>query len=288
MNRERTRLDYISRVERVKEYIFEHLDDDLGLDRLAGVAAFSHYHWHRIYRAITGETAAQTVKRLRLHRAASELIRSSDTIKSVAARAGYGSVEAFSRAFRSAYGEPPATYRERTQLSDRPSPDRKKEIGMYDVEIKNLEPLKLAAVAHYGDYIEIGRTFEALMTWATGSDVLKEAHGAAAVYYDDPAAVPEDQRRSEAGLVVTRDIGPETITGDRQVRMIEVAGGRHAVLVFKGPYEELQQPYDWLYGTWLPESGEEAADQPLHEKYLNDASKTPPAELLTEICLPLK
>ncbi len=88
--------------------------------------------------------------------------------------------------------------------------------------------------------------------------------------------------RSAACLSVDGDIKPE---GD--VRVLDLAGGRHAVLLHKGPYAELNKAYAWLYGTWLPQSGEEAADRPVHEEYLNNPRDLPPAEWLTQICLPL-
>jgi AraC family transcriptional regulator len=61
-----------------------------------------------------------------------------------------------------------------------------------------------------------------------------------------------------------------------------------AVLVFKGPYAELEAAYTWLYRDWLPNSGEEPADQPPREDYLNDPKALPPAEWLTAVMIPLK
>jgi hypothetical protein len=52
----------------------EHLDETLDLSRLADVACMSPYHFHRIYHGMQGETVADTVRRLSLHRAAVELI----------------------------------------------------------------------------------------------------------------------------------------------------------------------------------------------------------------------
>jgi AraC family transcriptional regulator len=60
------------------------------------------------------------------------------------------------------------------------------------------------------------------------------------------------------------------------------------VLHHKGPYAELERAYAWLYGTWLPQSGEEAADRPVFEEYLNNPRALPPQEWLTDICLPLQ
>ncbi|MEM9127216.1 MAG: AraC family transcriptional regulator, partial [Pseudomonadota bacterium] len=66
---------YEDRVLRVLAYIHENPAGDLSLDALADVAAMSRFHWHRVFRALTGETCAQAVRRIRLHRAAGWLVR---------------------------------------------------------------------------------------------------------------------------------------------------------------------------------------------------------------------
>jgi len=60
------------------------------------------------------------------------------------------------------------------------------------------------------------------------------------------------------------------------------------MLLHNGPYAELEKSYDWLYCNWLPQSGEQPADAPAYEEYLNSPQDTAPAELLTQICMPLK
>ena len=69
MNRPHTARDYARRPDRVAAHIWAHLDEDLDLGVLAEIACFSPYHFHRIYRAVLGETVAETVARLRLQRA---------------------------------------------------------------------------------------------------------------------------------------------------------------------------------------------------------------------------
>lgn len=114
----RTLSDYAHRLERFAVYLAENLDHDVDLERLAEVACFSPFHFHRIYHALQGETVAETVRRMRLHRAAVQLIEGETSIERIAARAGYGSQAAFTRAFRSAYGAPPAAYRAGAQEED--------------------------------------------------------------------------------------------------------------------------------------------------------------------------
>ncbi|RPH54903.1 MAG: AraC family transcriptional regulator, partial [Acidobacteria bacterium] len=98
MNERTARSDYTIRLERVITWLVDHLDDALDLGRLADVASMSPYHFHRIYHAMQRETAAETVRRLRLHRAAVELITGELPLPRIARRAGYGSHEAFTRA----------------------------------------------------------------------------------------------------------------------------------------------------------------------------------------------
>ena len=57
---------YEKRLLRVLDHIHDNPAGDLSLDALADVAALSRFHWHRIFRAMTGETAHQTVKRMRM------------------------------------------------------------------------------------------------------------------------------------------------------------------------------------------------------------------------------
>ncbi len=96
---------------RVIDYIHAHLEEDIHLDGLAEIACLSSYHWHRIYTAMRGETIRATIRRLRLLRAADRLANSDMAIVGVAERAGYGSTDAFGRAFKEAYGATPAAYR---------------------------------------------------------------------------------------------------------------------------------------------------------------------------------
>ena len=99
---------YQKRFQWVIDYIYEHLDETLDLNKLAEVACMSPYHWHRIYQAAYGESLASTVKRLRLHKAAGKLVNSESSIGDIAKQSGYTSLQSFSRTFCDVYGKPPA------------------------------------------------------------------------------------------------------------------------------------------------------------------------------------
>ena len=89
MTKPQTQASYEARLDRVTDYIYEHLEEDIDPDRLAEVACLSPYHWHRIYAAMRGETISATVRRLRLLRAADRLANSDMPVRTIAERAGY-------------------------------------------------------------------------------------------------------------------------------------------------------------------------------------------------------
>jgi AraC family transcriptional regulator len=131
--------------------------------------------------------------------------------------------------------------------------------------------------------MNIGSTFERLLTLAGAQGLIGPDLRTFGVYYDDPAATPASALRADACLAIPDGSVP---AGDLQVR--EIRGGKYAVVRHVGPYAELERPYKWLYGTWLAQSGEEPDNAPTVEEYLNDARRVPPTELETEIWLPLR
>ena len=99
-------------VENVKRYIQEHLHEPLDRETLAAVAGFSIPHFHRVFTARVGESAAAYVRRLRLERAGRKLRMGAVDITQVALAAGYDSHAAFSKAFKQQFGLSPREFRQ--------------------------------------------------------------------------------------------------------------------------------------------------------------------------------
>lgn len=273
--------DHEARVLRVLRRIEEDPTGDLSLDALAEVAAMSRFHWHRVFVAVTGRSVAETVRIVRMHRAACALAETDRPVARIAAEVGHPNLASFTRMFRAAYGTTPAAFRAR---GARPAPpchggDR----PMPDVRIREEPPRRLAATLHRGAFHDIGHAFRRAAAVLASRGLADEIRGAVGVFHDDPCAVPEGELRSHAGFVLA-----DGATVPEGLEEVAVAGGRHAVLLHRGPYATLRAAYDALYGGWLPASGEEPRDAPPIEVYLNDPDETPPDELLTEICLPLR
>src|SRR5579864_8924618 len=166
MNQSDNRSRYETRLSRVLDHIYDHLDEPLDIDRLAAIACLSPYHWHRIYQAMYGETVATTVRRLRLHRAAGYLANGAMPIAEIAERSGYSSLQSFSRTFRAVFGVPPAQYRKQgTHSRFRPALSGEKQMTMHEVVIRDVEAMEVLSVDHIGSYMQIGKAFDALFGW---------------------------------------------------------------------------------------------------------------------------
>lgn len=275
-------ISYEDRLNRVRTYIYDHLDDEIDLNRLADVACLSPYHWHRIYRAVTGETIAATVKRLRLHRAAGYLAHTAMPVAEIAVRSGYTNPQSFTRIFSDAYGMPPGEYRKNGSHAHFQAANETHAPGLHQVEIRELPDMTAGMVEHVGAYMDIGKAFETAYGWLGMRGLIRPGLRSVAVYYDDPDAVAEEALRAAAGVLIDEDVAIEAPLIRKRV-----AGGPYAVLRYKGPYADMKGAYRWLYGEWLVTSGREAADAPVFEEYLNNPRDTAPADLLTDICLPL-
>ncbi len=154
---------------------------------------------------------------------------------------------------------------------------------MYPVEINTVPERRMAAMEHKGSYLEIGQKFEKLSTMFGSRDLWPHAQGMSGAYYDDPSAVAAEDLRSVAGIVVD-----DRFAMPDDMMEYKIAPGKVAVMRYTGPYSGLQAAYHYLYGVWLPESGEEPRDGPAVENYLNNPRDTAPEDLITEVCMPLK
>lgn len=275
--------DYEKRMRRVVDHIHDNPAGDLSLDALADVAALSRFHLHRVYAAMAGETAANTVRRMRLHRAAVALVQGSAPIAVIARTVGYPQMPSFVRAFSGHYGLSPAAFRKRGELRPFPLHLSLKGTLMFPVTIRTEAERRLAAVPHQGPYPEIARAFEKLGSTVSARGLYGRFGHMVGVYYDSPSDVKPADLRSHAGLEA-----PADLPIDPPLEVVTLPAGRHAVLTFTGPYAGLQAAYDQLFGIWLPQSGETPADSPVFEIYLNNPMDTAPADLVTELCLPLR
>jgi AraC family transcriptional regulator len=283
MTKQQTREAYRARLDRVVDHIYANLDDDLRPERLAEIACLSPYHWHRIYVAMRGETISATIRRLRLLRAADRLANSDLPIEIIAERAGYSGADAFARAFREAYGKPPADYRATGSHAAFKATTEATDHAGFPVAIETLPATRCASVAHKGAYMQIDQAMGRLFSALAAQKIIAPDQAMRAVFFDDPDLTPVDALRSRACSPIA-----DGVPLAPPLEEIVLREGLYARLRYHGPYADMKGAYRWLLGAWLPRSGYEPDDEPIFEVYLNSPQYVAPTDLLTDIHLPLK
>lgn len=298
---------YQHRIQNVLNWIVNNIDGDLSILTLAHVANFSPYHFHRVFRAITNEKVGEFVIRVKLSLAARALHETNQDLSEIASRCGYESQEAFSRAFKRLYSVSPAKYRtarkyraasptlQRHPLTSRIrfDPDQCCATLTYQKEIKQMEikyvekpALQYACILHKGDYRQISHTFGRLMEWIETQKTDLSTSEIFSQSYDSPMSTSVEELRSEACISLT---DPTTVSDDfNDIEQRERTAGWYATSILQGSYDGIAEAYQNMLADVLAQPGNDIADAPFIEIYLNDCRTLPEAEWLTELCIPLK
>ena len=97
-------------VQKMQDYIEAHLTEEVTLADLADVCSFSPWYAHRLFRAHTGYSPAEYIRRIRLAKSALRLKREHTRIIDIAYDLGFSSVDGYTRAFRKEFGINPGEY----------------------------------------------------------------------------------------------------------------------------------------------------------------------------------
>jgi len=290
--------DYHERILRVLTHIQNHLDEALDLEDLAGVACFSSFHFHRIFAAMTGETIADHVRRLRLERAAIELRSGAKQVIQVALDAGYEAHEAFTRAFKAAYGVSPAEFRRATgPIAIRPAPS-----GVHfrqgvplttfntnhltaktmKVIAKKIKPMRVAYLRHVGPYEDTNQTWIDLMTQLSADQPIRKSALFIGMGHDNPAVTPAAELRYDACITVDEKYEPKP-----PAKLQTIDGGDHAV-VKNCPVAKIKDAFQFLYGQWLARSSRELRPTPGFMVLVSARDTVAPRKQRVDIYMPLQ
>jgi AraC family transcriptional regulator len=154
-----------------------------------------------------------------------------------------------------------------------------------DVQVVTLQPMSLLAVGHVGPYTKIGDAFYTLAQWLGARNVPTSGAKLVGIFYDDPNQVEASKLRAKAAVHLP---DAPNVTPASPVERVQLRGGAHAMLLHKGPYDDLKAVWTWFYADWLPNSGRTADfGAPSFELYLNTPEEVAPDALRTELYLPL-
>ncbi|MGA2782770.1 MAG: GyrI-like domain-containing protein [Smithella sp.] len=310
--------EYRSRLNRTIDYIQNHYDEDLNLTKLAEIACFSKFHFHRIFRAMVGETLNDFVQRIRLEKSVQKLTTDlNKSITEIALDCGFSSSQNFAKIFKSHYGITPSIMRKEFNWDDwiikmRNLKGKNKdtlqpgEAYVYDyyhnkrqlpidkildkrcvlqVKIENLPDLHVAYIRSRGpyNYKTIEPVFRQLSQWAYPRGMNENNSMVLGVVRSNTVITPEDKLIYDVCITV-----PESIKADRWVGIQVLPGGKFAIHHCEIETDRDEEAWLNLVLNWLASSDYQPDDRPLYQIYYNDPDTHPLKHQILDLCLPIK
>ena len=281
-----TNIEIQQRINHVLVHIQNHLETPPSLNELAHVAAFSPYHFHRIFTAYVGESTASYVRRIRLEEAARQLLHSKQAVLEIALNVGYESQSTFGKVFKKHFGVTPAAYRNAKGTYTATAAITHKQIRSASrPTIVKLASHRVLFVRKTGTYsLAAKEAWRGLMSYAYSQRLMHKDTKTIGISHDSPDITNEHQLRYDAcitaldGIVPTGEVGVQTL-----------AAGTYACFMHQGAYENFGQTYGEIFKEWLPNSRKVLRHAPCFELYLNrDPRRTKPENLRTEIYVPIE
>jgi len=270
--------EYTRRIDRVIDYLRDNLDKPLKLEELAKVACFSEYHFHRVFRAMTGETLNDFTNRLRLEKAARLLKRTRQSATEIALECGFSSSATFSRSFKKAFHTSPTQYRKSGKLKNSKirkelfakeeyllpmTADEKK--AAFPVEIRKFPAWDVAYIrvsnSYEGD--RVLNAFAKMIDWVKSENIYDKGtlFGMA---IDDPEVTPKHLYRYEVCFASNAKFNCED-----GISKMKIPTRTYGVIRVSGDIKLVATAWSYLLRDWLINSKYEPDDAPGFEIFLN-------------------
>ena len=254
-----------------------------------------------------GETVGDYLRRRRVEVAAWRLIAQPRlAVLDVALSVGFGSAEAFARAFKGRFDCTPSAWRarqarERNANGKMGQADRKNDQALQatlpnhevsfhpsmetsmNVQLIDREPVSIAYLRHVGPYGQpILQFWQATVyPWLLENGLLdRPRYG---ISHDDPGITEAKHCRYDAGVEV-----PTQFVTSGNAMKTTLPGGRYATTRFEGTVEQIGDAWAALLRDWLPASGLQLDARPCFEHYPKGSSFDPKTGVFDcEICIPV-
>ncbi|WPY98347.1 AraC family transcriptional regulator [Christiangramia sp. OXR-203] len=300
---EQIQADYRNRINRVFEFIDANLDADLSLKTVSEIAFFSPFHFHRIFKFVTGETLNEYVTRRKIEKSSLDLLHKKITTTELAHKFGFSDNSSFSRTFKKYFGVSPTEFKKQNpnrhskirQLESKNGqdyPDYEKYICIIDnlkkwikmnanIEIKEMPKMELAYVSSIGSQ-NLETAYGKLMQWATPKGLMNDQTKMVTIYHDSFKVTQADKVRMSACILLDK---PTETKGEIGTTSIE--SGKCIVGKFKIGLNEFEKSWTGLF-LWMNENGYTKTDREPFEIYHNNFNDHPERKAIVDFCIPIE
>lgn len=278
-------------VNDVLYYCYAHIDAPIRLHDLAEEHGISPFHLHRIFREETGETLQESLRSIRLQKAANLLLTNQyATISEISGSCGYASHTSFIKAFRAKYGQAPMQWRkggyrhysEKILQSSQSAVDSHAEFAGLKPEIKRMSERRVAYLRHRGYNRSIRETWQRLFAWCDEEGIGNEVVQIG-LHHDNPLITPLESCAYVACVEL-----PEKKSANRTMGELVIPGGLHAVFDVSGRYGDVLRLLQYVYHEWFPKSGYEAKALPAYALYRKNHFVNEEGVFELELAIPVR
>lgn len=257
-----------------------HVDDSpaatVSLEKLATIACLSPFHFHRVFKSLTGTTVREFVERRKLEQAII-LTGKGNTWKQASLACGFTSPISFTRAFKRVFKVPPSEFDRTAWWGERD--DREAALGVSSFFLRPSPPLdpaftvnlierpeaRLAIARVWGGYLhpeKLVHAYNRLRAWAAKAGIPAQDGAISGASRDDPDLTPLSRCRYDFQIELPEGLVPPThfSVGRRKA-------GLWAVAPVNGGLENVDRAWSMLFKSWLPASGLSLRDEPAEEVY---------------------
>jgi AraC family transcriptional regulator len=266
--------DYLPAVQSAIKFIEAHLNEEISIQEVASQSGFSQYHFHRIFNAVVGESGKDYIRSRRLAIAADELLQSDTSVLELALRSGFESQEAFTRAFKKMFRTTPGAYRKNGQpVSAIRKPEATSELLLHIQGGITMQPTIVTrpgeAAIGMGDSFIQGQSVEISELWMRFVPRMHEIKHRRS--YDLGLCMsvhPQIQMKAGDKFVYVAAVPVEKVDEIPEGMVLcEIPEATYARFTHKGPILDIKHTVEYIWGTWVPQSGYELRDTPDFELY---------------------
>ncbi|MEL7305040.1 MAG: AraC family transcriptional regulator [Myxococcota bacterium] len=289
-------MNYLRQIQRGIDFVEERLTEDIALADVSRAAGVSHWHFQRMFKALTNETLKGYVRSRRLANARSELISTQASVLDIALRAGFDSHASFTRAFKKAFGITPARYRslgdeylylEKVRIDEEYLRHMHEHVSLTPVyaayELRHMVGMATQFYGVDSERNNIGEKIPPL--WDEFLPRLEEVKGAipGICYGVLRQAEPDSELLEYVAAVEVKDVPLGCPTG---MVHCEIPAATYATFTHRGLADSIDRTVNYVYSNWFMQSGRRHTYGPDLEVYDSRWHPTSPDSVM-EYAVPL-